>query len=153
MDLMMGLSAIKQTLEITKELRSIDDKIVVAEFKLRISEIVDRLLDAKQALLEAQERESELRKEASELRATYSFKAKLRDSNGLLYETDETGSQIGEPYCNLCSAKDEKLIRMRHHPAKVGYYAGYKCDNCKTFVATGLALEYVSPPKRTREWP
>ena len=149
MDLMIGLSAIKQTLEITKELRSIDDQIVVAEFKLRISDIVEKLVDAKQALVDAQERESDLRKEVSVLRTALALKAKLRDSNGLLYEIDEAGAHLGEPYCNLCFAKDEKLIRMRHHSAEVGHEAGYKCDSCKTFVRTGPQLEFVMPPRRT----
>jgi predicted nucleic acid-binding Zn-ribbon protein len=118
MDLMMGLSAIKQTLEITKELRSVDKKIEDAELKLRLAEIVDKLLDAKKALIDAQEREVELRKEIGDLQSKQAMKAKLRDNNGLLFEIDDEGRNIGEPYCNLCAVRDEKYIRMRHHPAK-----------------------------------
>ena len=153
MDLMSGLSAIKQTLDITKELRSIDDKIVVAEFKLRISDIVDKLLDAKQALIEAQERESELRKEVSELRSAQVLKARLQDDNGLLFEVDETGEHMGQPYCNLCFVTQNSLIRLRHHAAKAGGDAHYQCDNCKTRITTGPALPFPTIPRRTRQWP
>ncbi|MDO8983349.1 hypothetical protein [Cypionkella sp.] len=153
MDLMMGLSAIKQTLDITKELRSIDDKIVVAEFKLRISDIVDRLLDAKQALIEAPERELELRNEVSELRSAQVLRAKLQDENGLLYEIGADGEHAGEPYCNLCFVTQNSLIRLRHHAAKAGGDAHYQCDNCKTRITTGPALPFPTISRRAKQWP
>ena len=112
MDIITGLTAISQTLAITKDLREIDDKIVAAEFKLRIAEMVDSLLDAKQALVEAQEREVSLRNEILELKGKAAKRATLRDENGLLYEVTSDGAKIGEPYCNLCHVKEDKLYRM-----------------------------------------
>lgn len=145
MDVMMGLSAIKQTLDITKELREIDGKINVAELKLRLSDIVERLLEAREALSDAKETERELRAEIRVLKAKLSAKPRLQDENGLLFELNDNGERIGEPYCNLCYVKEDRLYRLRHFEAKPGSYAHYHCDNCRTNVATGPSL-----PIRTR---
>ena len=141
MDLLGGLTAIQQTLAITKELRSIDDKINVAELKIRIAEIVDSLLDAKQALLDAQEREAQLRSEISLLVDAAKRRSALRDADGCLYEIDQAGAQVGEPYCNLCFVREEKLYRLKFikaYPGSSGQIfmapdpAHYICPNCKT---------------------
>ena len=152
MDLMTGLSVISKILEITKELRQIDDKIVVAEFKLRISDIVDKLLDAKAALQDAQAQELQLRAEISDLKAKAKNHAKLKDSNGLLFEIDEAGENIGEPFCNLCFAKEEKLIRMRRHDATTSDGSHFLCDNCKTQVTTGPKLPFPKLKRDSGSW-
>lgn len=141
MDLLGGLTAIQQTLAITKELRSIDEKINVAELKMRIAEMVDSLLDAKQALVDAQEREVQLRNEIALLSEAAKRRAKLRDTDGCLYEIDEAGEKFGEPYCNLCFVREEKLYRLKFikaYPGMSGVVymapdtAHYVCPNCKT---------------------
>jgi hypothetical protein len=141
LDLMTGLSAIQQTLAITKELRGIDDKVAVAEFKIRISEIVDKLLDAKTALVDAQEREIELRKQVQVLQQAALERGRFKDEGGLLFELDERGTKIGEPYCNLCFVREDKKYRLKFYPASPaissgGYYSPpdrehYYCPNCK----------------------
>jgi hypothetical protein len=137
MDILTGLTAISQTLAITKDLREIDDKIVVAEFKLRIAEMVDRLLEAKQSLIEAQEREVSLRNEILKLKGNVAKRSTMTDENGIIYVVASDGTKIGEPYCNLCHVKEDKLYRMRRHLATVGQGSHFKCDNCRTTVVTG----------------
>ena len=134
-----GLSAISQTIAITKELRSIDDKIVVAEFKLKIAEIVDKLLDAKQSLVDAQEREAALHREISQLKEKSKLRSKLEDKNGRLFELDKSRNPTGEPYCNHCYVKEERLFRL----VSTFQYSGpcYKCSNC------GFISEILEKPR------
>lgn len=140
MDVITGLTAISQTIAITKDLRNSDDKIVVAEFKLRIADMVDKLLDAKQSLVDAQEREATLRKEIADLKRDAEKRSKLRDVDGCLYEVDESGSNVGQPYCNLCFVREDKFYRLKFVPRYPGsngtFYAApdpehYFCLNCK----------------------
>ena len=134
MDIMMGLSAIKQTLDITKDLRDIDDKINVADIKLRLSDIVERLLEAREALYDAKERERELLEKIVQLEAALNKKPRLQDERGLLYEIDESNARKGEPYCNQCYVKEDKLFRMLSTERATGF--GYVCSNCKTLIIT-----------------
>jgi len=61
MDIMTGLTAISETLKITKELRAVDSRVGEAEWKLRLADMVDKLLEAKEALIDAKENEATLR--------------------------------------------------------------------------------------------
>ena len=149
MDILGALTVVKQTLEITKDLRSIDGKISDAEFKLKIADLVERVLELREALMDAQEREYALRKEIAALKDKALLRGSLKDINGLLYEINEAQEKVGEPYCNLCFVKEDKQIRMRHHAAKQHSYAHYKCDNCKTVIVTGPALQ---SPSRSGSW-
>lgn len=131
----MGLSAIKQTLDITKDLREIDDKISVADLKLRLSDIVERLLEAREALYDAKERERELLGEIARLEALLIKKPRLQDERGLLFEVGESGVRTGEPYCNHCYVKEDKLYRLVSDDFAGGF--GYQCHNCqKVFFVT-----------------
>lgn len=152
MDILGALTVVRQTLDITKDLRNIDLKISDAEFKLKIADLVERVLELRGALMDAQEREHGLRKEIVALKEIASLRAALRDTNGLLYEINAAGEKVGEPYCNLCFIKEEKQIRMRHHAAGLRIAAQYKCDNCKTSIITGPALPYPSPTPTGRSW-
>jgi DNA repair ATPase RecN len=131
MDLMTGLSAISQTLAITKDLRNIDEKINIADFKLRLADLVERLLEAKEALQDAKEHERRLLDQIDLLTKKLNRKATLQDEAGRLYEVDSEGKKFGEPYCNLCFVRDEKLYRLLPWREKDG--KSYRCGNCKSF--------------------
>ena len=152
MDFIGGISAATEGLKLVNELRKIDKELDKAELKLRLVDVADKLLDSKQALQDAQERESLLRKEIMELRDILAKRAKLQDSNGLLYEVDAANANVGEPYCNVCYVREDKLIRLRHHPAKVDYHSGYKCDICKTFIISGPGLPNPNPQGNRGSW-
>jgi hypothetical protein len=140
MDIIGGIAAATEGLKLVNELRKIDQELDKAELKIRLVDVVDKLVDAKQALVDAQEREASLRNEIVALKDRAALRAALKDTNGLLFEINEAGENVGEPYCNLCFVKEDKQIRMRHFEAKAGIHSHYKCDNCKTYVITGPTL-------------
>ncbi len=142
MDIMTGLSAISETLKITKELRNIDNKMDIAELKLRLSDLVDSLLNAKESLQDAKENERALKAKIAELMLLLEQRGKYEDDDGCLYELDDNGKRVDEPYCNLCYVREDKLYRLKYIPAYAGSSGGniymaadpahYHCENCKT---------------------
>jgi len=133
-DIMTGLSAISETLKISKKLRAVDKKIDEAEWKLRLADVIDGLLEAKEALQNAKERERELLHKIEEMGDKLNKKGKFEDEDGLLYEVDKKGVRFGKPYCNLCFVRDDKLYRLRYTPAEAEYSANYRCENCNNWV-------------------
>jgi len=130
MDIVTGLSAASAALKLIKELRGIDSEVDKAGLKLRLIELTDMLLEAKEALQDAKQERSELMSEIERLKTAMNQRAHLEDEHGRLYEIDDTGARVGEPYCNLCFVKEELLIRMRFFPANTGMHAHHMCDNC-----------------------
>lgn len=132
MDIISGISAATEAIKLTKELREIDREIDKAELKLRLVDLTDQLLSAKEALQDARERERQLLNEIVELKKTIEFSRALEDEKGCLYELDENGARKGQPYCNLCYVREEKLYRLKYHPRSDFGASGFWCDNCKT---------------------
>ncbi|MEM7721067.1 MAG: hypothetical protein AAF376_01720 [Pseudomonadota bacterium] len=141
MDIMTGLSAISETLKISKELRQIDAKVSEAEFKLRLSDLIDGLLEAKEALQDAKENERALQSKIADLEAQLSRKGRYEDQHGCLFEIDTNGQRLSDPFCNLCFVREDKLYRLRLIPYSPGSSpdsvvfvgardAHYKCPNC-----------------------
>ena len=150
MDIFGGITAVTEGLKLVNELRKIDKEVDKADLKIRLVELVDMLWGAKQALEDAQERETSLRNEIAELKEKATRRAALRDSDGRLYEIGAAGENIGEPFCNLCFVKEDKLFRMQNHGATVSKKAHYCCDNCKTVSFTGPSLSSQPPMVSTR---
>ena len=150
MDIIGGIGAATEGLKLVNELRKIDKELDKAELKLRLVEVADKLLDSKQALQSAQETEFALRAEISKLEAKLDQRAKLVDRDGLVFEIDDKGSPIGEPYCNQCFVKEEKLFRLVWTKRAAG--SGYNCNNCKTLVITEKAAPYSPGASRSGGW-
>ncbi len=131
MDLIAGITAASEAIKLTKELRGIDREIDKAELKLRLVELADRLLDAKQALQDAKETERDPLAQIAHLKDAIQRRDSLVDEKGRLYETNENGERKGEPFCNLCFVKEDKLYRMRFMPRSEYTAAHYWCDNCR----------------------
>jgi chromosome segregation ATPase len=131
LDLVAGIAAATEALKLTKELRSIDRELDKAELKLRLVELTDRLLEAKEALQDAKEERRTLVQQLSDLEIKLRQKGRLVDERGLLYEMNDEGKQQGEPYCNYCYVKEERLYRLRFMPDQEYAIAHYWCDNCK----------------------
>ena len=128
MNMLGGLTAIKQTLDITKELRSVDARLSDAEYKLRIADLVGGLLEAKEALQDARDERRNLLEQIAELKTKLSERGNFEDENGLLFSLDENKTRIGEPYCNHCYVNTEKLFRLVH-----SIWSGanrYDCSHC-----------------------
>ncbi|MEI2808293.1 hypothetical protein [Albidovulum sp.] len=144
MDIIGGIGAATEGLKLINELRKIDKELDKADLKLRLVDLADKLMDAKQALLDAQENQHSLQREIAALEAKLRQTARMRDERGLLYEVDDHGARIGEPYCNQCYVKEDKLYRMLSTERASG--SGYVCSNCKTLIIT-----QKKPPLRPQE--
>jgi hypothetical protein len=128
MDIMGALTAIQQTITITKDLRNIDEQIDAAIWKLRLSDVIDKLVDTKDALIDAREREVELSKTIASLEQQLNDKGKHEDEDGLLFELNDHGERKGVPFCNFCYVNQDKKYRLLP-----GQYAGgsFICSRCK----------------------
>lgn len=147
MDIIGGISAATEGLKLVNELRKIDKELDKADLKLRLVDLAEKLMDAKQALLAAQVHQHSLLREIAALEEKLDQKGRLRDERGMLFEIDEKGDKVGEPYCNFCHVKEDLLLRLRHIDATTGTMAHYLCDNCKTKITTGPSLP--KPPPRS----
>lgn len=152
MDIMTGLAAIKQTLDITRDLWNVDTRISDAEFKLRLADLVERLLEAREALHDAKEREKELAERIEALEANAKRQRTLRDRSGMLFQIDDQAAEMGEPFCNLCFVRDDKLYRMQHIAPSVSKKEHYFCNNCKTAIVVGPALPNFPVPQIRNHW-
>ena len=153
MDILGGIAAATEGLNLVNELRKIDKEVDKAELKLRLVDVADKLLDSKQALQEAQEREFELRREVSQLTEKMKQRGTFEDENGLLYELNDDGGRTGEPFCNLCFVREDKQFRMRRIPANVISGEHYLCDQCQTKIILGQPKSIVVPSRGQRNWP
>ena len=149
MDIIAGIGAATEGLKLIGELRKIDKEVDKADLKLRLVDVAERLFETRQALQDAQEREFALRQTISGLEAKLKNRTIFQDENGQLFELDEAGQRIGEPFCNLCFVKEDRQFRLRKIAASVSKKAHYRCDNCKTVIDTGPALPMPLPSPRT----
>jgi hypothetical protein len=129
MDFMNALSVVKQTIDITKDLRNIDEKIDAATWKLRLNDIIEKLIDTKDALVEAKEVENQLRNEIDRLNKKLRERGSLEDEDGLLFALDDSEKRIGEPYCNHCYVKEDRLYRLVASDWNNSFR--YDCTNCR----------------------
>jgi len=97
MDLISGLTAASQAIQIVKDLRSIDRSVDEATFKLRLSELTVALADTKIALSEARVSLAEKEAELVELRKRLSI------------------ATSGEN-CPVCQIGSLKVTAVRPHP-------------------------------------
>ncbi len=130
MDIIAGISAATEAIKLTKELRSVDREIDKAELKLRLVEVIDRLLEAKEALQDAKQEQRDLLDQIDRLNQKIAERSNLRDSDGLLYEISNDGKPIGEPFCNQCYVKEDKLYRLLFGPYTFGTH---RCTNCSKY--------------------
>ena len=129
MDLVGGLAAATEALKLVKELREVDKQLSEAELKLRLVDLADRLVDAKQALSDAKEEKTRLLEQIEKLKSKAKRERNLRDRDGLLFELDKQGNEVGEPYCNHCYVKEEKLFRLQR--TSWNRASRYDCHNCR----------------------
>jgi hypothetical protein len=147
MDILGALTAIQQTINITKDLRNIDEKIDAAIWKLRLSDVIDKLVDTKDALIDAREREIELSKTIASLEQKLSDRGRFEDQDGLLFSLDDKLQRVGEPYCNQCYVKEDKLYRLKSG----SYMAGsHRCSNCSVVFGRASGSDHDDPLVRVR---
>ncbi len=113
MDIISGIAAATQAMNLVKEIRSIDRSVDEATFKLKLAELTEALADTKIALSEARE---EVAAKNSEIRSLNARIANLSSGES----------------CPICQTGRLKTTSVRPHP--VFYNVGVqerqmKCDN------------------------
>jgi hypothetical protein len=147
MDIFGALTALQQTIDLTKSFRNIDEKIDAAVWKDRISDLTDKLIDTKDALIAARDRERELQDQINTLKAELAERGKYKDRYGLLWELDENQNEVGEPFCNQCFVEKDTLFRLQFGP----YIGGsHKCNNCQGVFGPRSVSEPGEPLVRIR---
>jgi len=135
-----ALDGIEGSLKALGKLGELKHELKTVDLKDYILELRKSLLGVKEALLAAKSEQSELRSKIKALNAKLHLRAHLKDENGCLYEADDEGNRVGEPYCNLCYVREEKQFRLVHTVGEEGYE--YHCDNCNQ----GYGHWYRGPP-------
>ena len=132
MDIMTGISAISQALDITKKLRDLDKKFDESEFKMQISDLYLALSDAKIALADAKLELSNKDAEIDKLKSVHNSKMPTVTYKGYNFGIDEDGKDIGRPFCPVCEKTKDiqiQLIRVSSRadlcPSCNAPYSGY----------------------------
>ena len=126
MDIIAGLSAVSQALDITKKIRELDQDLSSAEFKLQIAELYSALADTKIALSEAQETIATQEKEIKELKTLEEQNMKTVRYEGFNFGIDDDGRSIGRPFCPICEKTKGLQVQIMRGTARHDL-----CPSCK----------------------
>jgi len=126
MDIMTGLSAVAQAMNIAKGLREIEKGFDAAEFKLKIAELNSALADAKLALADAKTKIESKQAEVEALIAQFQVRTATVEYRGYKYERSADGKPLGYPYCPACESNG-KMIRTAYS----GAHREISCPRCK----------------------
>lgn len=113
MDIVTGIAALTQALDIAKKLREFGQTFDEAEFKLKIAELYSALADAKMSLADSKQQLEEKDAEIDRLKRTFQNRADCIIINDLKYEKGQDGRPTGRPYCPRCDEVDGRLIKLR----------------------------------------
>ena len=127
MDFMTTYSAATQVLKTLRALASVGKALNTAELKLKIAELSEAMADLKLAHIETKDDLAEAKGEIDRLQKLLQRKAELVEHGGLSYDKGKDGKPKGDPYCQVCLAKDRLLIQMIRPPH--GFTAS-RCPNC-----------------------
>jgi hypothetical protein len=126
MDIMTGISAVAQAMNIVKGLREIDKGFDAAEFKLKIADLYSALADAKVALADAKTEIESKQTEIEALTAQFQVRTATVEYKGYKYERGADGKPVGYPYCPVCESNG-KMIQTAYS----GAHRELSCPRCK----------------------
>lgn len=126
MDIMTGLTAISQALDITKKIRDLDGQLSDAEFKMQIADLYVSLSDAKIALADAKQTLAERDAEIASLKTHSVGKMRTVSHRGYNFGIDENGKSIGRPFCPVCEKKENMQVQISRGTSKHDL-----CPSCK----------------------
>ena len=133
MDIMTGLTAISQALDIAKKLRGFEKQLNDAEFKYQLAELYTSLSDAKIALADARLVIAERDAEIAQLKEKDSAKMRTVSYRGYNFGIDENGESIGRPFCPVCEKKEGMQIQITRGLRGVADL----CPSCKAVYGSG----------------
>jgi hypothetical protein len=138
MDIMTGLSAVTQALNVANWLRGIEKGYDAAEFKLKIADLYSALAEAKMALADAKTEMDSKQAEIAALKAQFQVRANTVEHQGYKYERGSEGRPVGYPFCTVCES-DGKMIRTVHTG---GQRDEALCPKCKTLYGRVITFPY-----------
>lgn len=116
MDIMSGIAAATQAIEIAKTLRGIEKEYDAATYRAQIAELIDSLTDAKLALSDAKETIAHRNGEIERLKASFQTRAKLTKGEGDYdFMADEHGKPLGYPVCPKCENIEGRVVQLKEH--------------------------------------
>lgn len=128
MDIISGLAAASQALDVAKKLRQFEKSFDEAEFKLQIAELYTALSEVKIALADAKETIAEKDAEIRRLTEIQSGKLPVVRRDGFSFGI-ENGRVLRMPFCPTCEqAGAQNLLSS---PIKGKFY----CTACQRFEA------------------
>lgn len=128
MEILTGIAAAKEALEIAKALKGIEKSYDEAALKARLAELISALADAKMALVDAKEELAKREEEINSLKAAFEQRTKLLVADGgYKYFTSTGGNLTGFPICPSCEL-DGKIVQLKQSGASVVAL----CPKCKS---------------------
>jgi len=112
MDIMAGIVAATQAIDIAKALRSVERTYDAVSLKAEISDLMDKLLDAKAALQDARQELGEKESRIAALIAANHARAECVTVRGMRFRPSSArpGEPQGSPYCIRCDEIDGLLV-------------------------------------------
>lgn len=147
MDIITGLSAISQALEIAKKLKQFEKQLDDAQFKLQMSELYVSLSDAKIALADARTEIADRDAEIARLKQVAATKMRTVSYRGYNFGIDDNGRSIGRPFCPVCEKQKGIQIQITRGGSRPDF-----CPSCKAEFGTGgypwrLPDDFEIPPR------
>ncbi|RWQ66211.1 MAG: hypothetical protein EOS85_31315 [Mesorhizobium sp.] len=143
MDIVGGLAAVGQALEIARQLREFEKTFTDAEFKLKLAELYSALSDTKMALADAreaiQERDSEIRR----LKVLSDSKVKTVRVGQYNYGIKPDGKPSSLPFCPTCEQTQGLQIQISHGLG--GHNLCPKCQGIYNGRDTALPVGFQMP--------
>ena len=127
MDIMTGLAALAQAMNIAKGLREIEKGFDAAEFKLKIADLYSALADAKVALADAKTEIETKQAELDALTAQFKVRGDTIEYEGFKYDKGADGGPVGWPYCQRC-AGEGRMVKTTYSGKELGEAS---CPHCK----------------------
>ena len=118
------LSALTNSIEITKRISSSDNPLGKAEVKLQFANLISELADAKVEITNIQQQLLEKDKQIRDLNEQVAAKEKLKYEKPYYWHVE--GENKDGPFCQVCYDKNDKHIRLQGN--NNGYW---KCRVCK----------------------
>jgi hypothetical protein len=110
MDLISGISAASQALDLVKKLREIDADLKGAEAKLKLADLYGMLADVKIALADAQTELKAKDAEIAHLKEVNEGKLKTFMRNGYKFGIGDDGIPLPRAFCPACLANGQQIM-------------------------------------------
>lgn len=136
MDIIGGIAAASEAIEIARTMRNVQKAYDAVELKAQIVDLMDKLMDIKGALQDARDEKETLLAEV----ATLHDVAKRREETiiiqgfRMIASKKDPGEPQGFPFCLRCEEVDGRLLSTVSNPSG----RGARCPECRS--------EYIHAP-------